>query len=123
MSKHNRKYRLKLPQSVKKHADVLCILAKAKPKLVKQIIANAEPSLIKSISECSLNILQGVIPLTANQKRKLVRYKNAMRQLIKKRPVARQKKKALLMKGGFIGAILGTVAPILLSSLLGGIRK
>lgn len=118
-----RKNRLNLPPSVKKHADVLCILAKAKPKLVKQIIANAEPSLIKSISECSLNILKGVIPLTNNQKRKLRRYKNAMRQLIQTKSPNRQKKKALLMRGGFIGSILGTIAPILLPALLGAIRR
>ena len=116
------KNRLKLPPSVKKHADVLCILAKARPKLVKQIIANAEPSLLKSISECSLNILKGVIPLTNNQKRKLRRYKNAMRQLIKKRSINR-KKKALMMKGGFIGALLGTIAPILISSLIGAAQR
>lgn len=119
MAKSNRR-RNKLPANIRKHAEVLVMLARAKPQLAKQIIAGADQSLLKSISECSLNILKGVVPLTPKQKSKLRRYKNRMRSLATTTSKRNAKeKKALLMRGGFVGALLGTVAPLLVSALGG----
>ncbi len=107
----------KIPQSIKKHADILCVLAKAKPALVKAIIAKAEPSLIKAISECSYNLLRGNITLTPTQIRRLRSYKTAIRALAsKKTPLTR--KRALLQKGGLLpGALLASLAPMLISGI------
>ena len=111
-SRHRAKKRNRtaVPQALRKHADVLCVLAKAKPKLAKQLIAGAEPSLVKTLSQCSRNVLRGNLPLTTTQKRKLSRYAKSLRTLSTKNGTAK-KKKALLMKGGLVGALAGAVAP------------
>ena len=108
-----------LPPSVRKHAEVLCVLAKAKPKLVKQIIAGADNDLLKGIAECGHNVLQGVVPLTPKNRQKLRRHKTALRTLVNRKTSAKSRK-TLLMRGGFVGALLGAVAP-LIASALGGL--
>ena len=112
--RHRSHKRSAIPAALKRHADVLCVLAKAKPKLAKQLIAGAEPSLVKTLSQCSKNILRGNLPLTTTQKRKLSRYAKSLRTLSTKSGTVK-KKKALLMKGGLVGALAGAVAPLLLN--------
>ena len=122
-SRHRAKTKRKrtaVPQALRKHADVLCMLAKAKPKLAKQLIAGAKPSLVKTLSQCSKNVLRGNLPLNTTQKRKLSRYANSLRTLSKKSGTVK-KKKVLLMKGGFAGALAGVVAPLLLNLLTKGL--
>ena len=110
-----------IPKNVKQHADILCFLARAKPKLAKMIIAEADPSLLNAISQCSLNILKGVIPLTKRQQLKLRRYKEAMRCVSCSTTTKQnaKRKKALLSRGGFLSALLSAVVPMLLSSVGG----
>lgn len=104
----------RVPKTLQKHAELLCVLSKAKPRLVKQIISGAEPSLVKAFTECSYNLLQGNVPLTKTQLTRLRRYKAALRSLAKKNASLRTKK-AILQRGGFIGALLGPVV----SSIVG----
>ena len=106
----------KVPANLRKHADVLCILAKAKPKLVKQLIIGAEPSLVRTLSECADNVLRGNLQLTPTQKRKLARYAPSLRT-VRKKSAPVKSKKVLLMKGGFVGALASVVAPLLLKLL------
>lgn len=108
----------KLPRNVRQHAHVLCVLARAKPKVVRPLIAGADPSLLKAISECSHNVLQGRVQLTAQQKKRLARYKTVLRTLVAPR-TSNKTKKALAQKGGFLGALLGAVAPMIIRTLGG----
>ena len=110
-----------LPPGIKRHAHILCVLAQAKPKLVKQMIAGAEPGLLKAISECSYNILKGKVRLTSPQKKRLCRYKTALRTIAQPKTSIKTRK-ALAQKGGFLGALLGTVAPLIVSALSGLVR-
>ena len=88
---------------------------KAKKKLVK----DCDRKLIECFCECSKNILKGNVPLKDAQLKRLRREKNNLRQLsLKKTPL--YKKRKILQKGGFIGAILPPVLSVL-SSLLGGL--
>ena len=98
-----------LPKSVRKHADVLCILAKANPKVVRSVIAGADPELLKVISQCSLNVLKGVVPISSAQKKKLRKYKTALRVLANHKSSLRQKK-ALLQKVALLGALVPLLA-------------
>ena len=117
-----RKSRTKvLPPNLRRHAHVLCILAQVKPKLVKQMIAGAEPGLMKAISECSFNVLKGKVRLTSTQKKKLCHYKTTLRTIAHPRASVKTRK-ALAQKGGFLGALLGTVAPLIVSALSGLVR-
>lgn len=107
-----------LPKDIQKNAEILCLLAKAKPKVIKKLISTADKSLIRSISSCSSNILKGKVKLDPKQKKKLARYKNIIRRVAaKKTPF--ESKKSMLMKGGsLVAALLGTVAPMIIQTVL-----
>ena len=84
---------------------------RAKRKLIK----DCDKNLIDCFCECSKNVLKGHVPLNEPQLRKLRRQKKNLRSLaLKKTPL--NKKRKILQKGGFIGALL---PPIL--SIIGGL--
>ena len=107
----------RLPPNIRRHAHILCVLAQAKPKVVKQLVASADPSLLDAISECSHNVLKGHVHLTALQKKRLAKYKKALRTLATKKTGNRQRR-ALSQKGGLIGSLLGVVAPLIAKAIL-----
>jgi hypothetical protein len=84
--------------------------------LARQLIGGADPTLVRTLSECAINILRGNLALTATQKKRLKRYAGSLRTLSKKKGSVKNKK-VLLMKGGFLGALLGTVVPLISSML------
>ena len=69
-----------IPCNLRRHADAICILAKAQPK-VKQLVASADKDLINILSECTANILNGSMILQPNQKQRLSRHVDALRAL------------------------------------------
>ncbi|KAK7482154.1 hypothetical protein BaRGS_00026619 [Batillaria attramentaria] len=87
-------------------------MSKAKPRTLKSIIKAADKDLVDTLCECGLNALKGNVPLSPTQKKKLGKYKSVLRALAKK-GTPLQKKKALLQKGGFLGALLGPVLGVL----------
>ena len=54
---------------VKRALPLLQVIAKSKPKIRNAIIEHGPGDLIKAISEIVLNVLKGVIKLTARQKK------------------------------------------------------
>lgn len=111
-----------IPPRLRKYAEVLCILSKSSPKVTKRLILTADPALLKTISECSLNVLRGAIPLTPLQKKRLSRYKSTIR-IISKRSTSSSQRRALLQKGGFVPILLKTILPLVLPSLVSFIGK
>lgn len=105
-----------VPCNLRRHADALCILAKAQPKVVRQLIAGADKDLIDTLSECAANVLDGNMPLDPQHKRRLAKHADALRGL-RRRQASQRAKKALLMEGGFVGLLAGTVAPLLLKAI------
>lgn len=99
---------------VKENASVLRLLAKAKPATVKAMLKDADGTVVDSLCECCLNVLAGRVKLSPSEKKKLSRHKNALRALIK-RGASMRKKKALLQKGGFLGALLKPILGLLLN--------
>ena len=97
----------------KKHLPYLEILAT--PGLKKSIrcaLLNSR-SLIRCISECSLNLLKGNIPLTTKQKKILRKYKTIIINLINKKLSSKQKGKTLRTQKG------GTLLPLLIGPVIG----
>lgn len=107
---------------VRKHADVLQVLAKAKPTLCKTIIQGADQNLMRCLCECTHNILKGNVPLSPPQKAKLTRYKKELRAVAKKTTSQKRKKQAL-QKGGFLPALMAPLLAPLATKLLGKIFK
>ena len=111
---------------VRRHADVLKVLAKAKPNLCKAIIKGGDMDLVHCLCECAHNVLKGTVTLTKAQKVKLGRYKQDLRSVARKQ-TSPKRKRQVLQKGGFIPALLAPLlAPIiapLATKLLGKILK
>ena len=105
---------------VKRALPLLKVLADAKPKLKKAIIQHAPTELVTAISEIVLNLIKGVIKLTASQKKRLSRYKKDLLALAKKKLSIGKKKKILVQKGG--SAAVSILVPLALSLLSGKIK-
>jgi hypothetical protein len=71
--------------------------------------------LISSINECVLNVLVGNVRLSTCLKRKMQKYKLALRRLADKRVRKSAKKRLLIQKGGFLLALLTSILPIVAS--------
>jgi hypothetical protein len=71
-------------QRLKKHANELVYLQKARPCIRKHLITKADRSLVDCLCECADNILRGNVPLTKLQKKKLAKNKAGLRALTKK---------------------------------------
>ena len=102
---------------LRKHSPLLKALASTTPGVTKAIIRAGDKDLINTLCECGYNVLKGNVPLTSPQKKRLNRHKNTLRTLTKGKSKSLKKKKVLLQKGGFLGALL---APII-GTVLGGI--
>ena len=98
---------------IRRNASTLRALRTAKPLQANAIIRHSDYDLIKVLCECAHNVLKGNVPLTPRQKANLRRHKNALRLLTNKKDLSLTKKKNLLQKGGFLGALLGPVLSIL----------
>ena len=105
---------------VKRALPLLKVLADAKPKLKKAIIQHAPTELVTAISEIVLNLIKGVIKLTASQKKSLSRYKKDLLALAKKKLSIGKKKKILVQKGG--SAAVSILVPLALSLLSGKLK-
>ena len=93
------------------------LLCGAKPSLIKAVLKGASPDLLNALSECSLNILKGNVHLTPAQKKQLAKYKHNLRALARKGASAKRRK-TILQKGGFLGALLKPILGIV-GGLLG----
>lgn len=95
-----------------KNSCILCALCYLNNTQRKQVIHNAENDLIKCICECSLNILNGNLEVTTQQKNKLKKFKKVLRNLSASRGSVKRKKK-IIQKGG------AAFLPLLLAPIIG----
>jgi hypothetical protein len=86
---------------------------KRKSEMRKAIISAGGKELIDSKNECVLNVLVGNVPLSTCLKRKLQKYKLALRRLADKRLRHSAKKRLLIQKGGFLLPLLTSILPII----------
>lgn len=101
-----------MSRAVRNNIELLKALSRMKPKQRQAVLKAADKDLILSVCECALNLLKGNINVSASEKRKLGRFKNILRRLVKKGEGLKSKKKYLIQKGG------GVFLPILLSAVL-----
>ena len=105
-------------QRLKDNAPLLRLLNKSSPKTQRAIIKECGRDLLGCLCEICLNILKGNVPLSAKEKAQLSKFKDSLRS-VSRRSTGPTKKRKILQKGGFLGAILGP----LLGSLLKPIAK
>lgn len=103
---------------MRNYLSVLRTIKHMNEKNRQRVIAKCNSDLIDCFCECALNVLKGNVPLKKAQLNKLRREKQNLRQLARKR-VSLKKKRKILQKGGFLGALLPPVLA-LLGGLFGG---
>ena len=97
--------RSRIPVRVQKYAPTLRILSRATSKVKRMTMQLADNQFMNCLCECGENVLKSNVPLTSRHLRVLQPYKNHLRELVSKK-VSITRKKIILHKGGFIGALL-----------------
>ena len=93
-------------EKLREHQVFLQMLAKSNPKYRKLLLGGAPNEIIDLLGDCSLNILNGNVKLSGDEKKKLRKHKNALRQVADTK-VGKKKKKKILQEGaGMVPAIL-----------------
>lgn len=100
------------PERLKRNISMLHVLSHAKKPQRDALINTASKDQILCLCDCAHNFLNGNIPLSDKDIKKLLRHQDIIRYLAsKKRENINNKKKLIIQSGGFL--------PILLSPLLG----
>ena len=97
-------------------------LSKLPPRRQKIIIKGMDRDILLALSEVCLNLMRRNVPLTPNEKKKLKPYEKHVYQMSLKNHSINKKKK-IVQSGGFLGTLLGSVLPILLSTVIGATTK
>lgn len=103
---------------MRRYLPVLRRIHRLGDKAKRNLIKTCDRQLIDCFCECSKNILKGNVPLKEPQLRKLRREKKNLRTLALKKTSLKKKRK-ILQKGGFLGALL-TPALAILGNIIAG---
>lgn len=107
---------------VREHFEFLSYLKKISPRRQKQFIKQADRPILEALSEIALNLIKKNVSLTSAQIEKLRPYEEQIYQLsLRKHSI--NKKKKIVQKGGFLGALLGAVLPALISTIISATTK
>lgn len=90
----------------RKQVRDLRVIKSCPQNLRKQLLKTLAPDTIKAICECSLNVLNGNIPLSTQQKKQLTKYKSTLRKIAGKRGALYTKKKLIIQRGGFLNILI-----------------
>ena len=107
---------------LKRNWHLLHVLDKAKPQQRKAILKTANNDLVIAICEIVDNVLRGTVKLTPAQRKKLRRYKSALRILADKKICCKDKKGLVIQNGGFLPLVLApalSVAAGILGEVIG----
>ena len=104
-----------------KHAHYLKVLNKTDPKTRAAILKNANKELLLCLCECVENILNGNVKITSRQRNQLKQHTKALRQIRDMGTEPNKKKKLLVQKGGFLGALLAQIITGVAGSVLSGL--
>jgi len=102
----------------RKYLPILKQIQRLGEKAKKQFIKKCDKEFIDCVSECAKNVIKGNVPLKPTQLRRLRRDRSNVRVLASKK-TSLKKKRRILQKGGFLGALLPHVLGVLGSLLLG----
>ena len=84
----------------------------------RQLIQKCDREFLDCVSECAKNVIKGNVPLKPAQLQRLRRERSNVRALALKK-TSLKKKRRILQKGGFLGALIPPVLSVLGSLLLG----
>ena len=82
-------------------------------------LRKADDKLIKCIQECIFNTLEGNVPLSSKQRKRLAEYKTILRRIAAKRGNWKTKRKLLVQRGGFLPYLIVPILSAILSRIIG----
>lgn len=98
---------------------LLTILTKVKPRQRKALLGMCSNDQVRAMEEIALNIVKNTTPLSRHQEEVCRKWKKPLKLIaLKRHPL--KKKKNILQKGGFIGALLPIFASVLGTVLANG---
>lgn len=98
---------------IKQCSNDLKLLSKCKTKRNRRKLINKfKRCVIDAISEICLNFLRGNLNVKKKDFRKLIKYRNVIEFLKKKKPIY-QRKKIIIQRGGFLNILLPTALLLL----------
>ena len=103
---------------VERQVHLLQAIAEGHPQVVKAILRGADNDLIKCLAECALNLLRGNIVLTPDEKTKLIKYRQKIRNIAGKKQTLKDKHKTI-QTGGLAAALLAPLMKPLIAPLVG----
>ena len=92
-------------------------LVRCKSEKRKKILEEGGKDLQLCLRECAVNILNGTIPLTPNQYKKLEPYKDGVRRIALYKTTQKERRD-IEQNGGFLPALLAPVVGAVLGALL-----
>ena len=104
-------------KSVKKRKSDLLYICCQNPKFRKKLLKHADSELVRCIGTCANKVLDGTVPITSADKKKLRKYKKTLRRL-KSVTKLNGKKKVIVQSGGgfllsLIPAVVGALASLI----------
>jgi len=111
-----------MTQRLRNNFVKLSALASPDPKLRESTIQRSDDELINVVSECIRNHLANKLKFTAQERRRLRKFKHLCRKIHSKKVSIRKKRMLLLQNqtGGFLPALLAPILGIV-GSLIGGL--
>ena len=107
---------------VRQHIEFLSYLKSIPPRRQKLLLKAADKEILSALAEICLNLIKKNCPLTKGQIKKLIPYEKQIYEMsLRKKSVAY--KKSLVQKGGFVSALLSTILPALVSSIVAATAK
>ena len=108
---------------IEKHRYMLEVLKNASPKLRKAILQQCDDDLVCILAEIIVNLMDGQINISSQQKQKFKRYKNLFR-IIKKhcsnRPSKKILRKKIIQTGGALPFLIPLLLPLIAKAALAG---
>ena len=107
-----------MSQHVRELTPVVITLKSLRPKDRRTLVEGLNSKHMRGMTELAVNIVKNSVPLSPQEELACRRWRKSLRMLALKRyPI--KKKKVILQKGGFLGAILPVLASVLGSVING----
>ena len=108
---------------VKKNLVNLQRLAAASPKRAREILKHSGKDLYEALRQCVINVLNGVVSVSAAQKAVLRKYKKKLRDIANKKTPVKKRKTLIQTGSGFIIPLITAVLPHIISGIASLIKS
>jgi hypothetical protein len=99
---------------VRKHSPFFKLLLTTTSKLQRKVLLDSITNdQLRALTEVTVNLLQGVLPVTPDHRQKLKKYRRLIRLIGDKKVSLKTKKKALCRQSGVIALMLKSIEPAL----------